>query len=258
MVSWHCSIFLFIARCTQGQLMRLSFLLNSFGQIENDINVSSCNLQSAFPLTISARLFLGRVNEHPWWGSWRQPEKCLMLLFPLGQAEKCLLYPEARIHLCRQCEELQQNKMTIPLTKGQRQAFWSKFKSETENQPCRRWNGGRDGAPLHPERRCIWQPGTILILLETFNLDSLLLGLSGGSIQPGFGIPCCKTHPWYYNQSKYYETQLQVSIREGSEEKKYNYFFLKMNHWCVKQILHLVPSKYLCICFCISVYICPK
>ena len=43
-------------------------------------------------------------------------------------------------------------------------------------------------------------------LLETFNLDSLLLGLSGGSIQPGFGIPCCKTHPWYYNQSKYCET----------------------------------------------------
>ena len=50
-----------------------------------------------------------------------------MLLFPLGQAEKCLLYPEARIHLCykvcRQYEELQQNIMTITLTKGQRQAF---------------------------------------------------------------------------------------------------------------------------------------
>ena len=27
-------------------------------------------------------------------------------------------------------------------------------------------------------------------------------------------------------------------------------FFWKMNHWCVKQILHLVPSKNLYICFC--------
>ena len=27
-------------------------------------------------------------------------------------------------------------------------------------------------------------------------------------------------------------------------------FFLKMNHWCVKQILHLVKFKNLYICFC--------
>ena len=37
-------------------------------------------------------------------------------------------------------------------------------------------------------------------------------------------------------------------------EKKFTHHFLgKMNHWCVKQILHLVPSKNLYICFC---YIC--
>ena len=28
-----------------------------------------------------------------------------------------------------------------------------------------------------------------------------------------------------------------------------HYFFLKMNHWCVKRILHLVPFKNLYICF---------
>ena len=35
-------------------------------------------------------------------------------------------------------------------------------------------------------------------------------------------------------------------------------FFLIMNHWCVKLILHLVPPKILIFAFVISVYICPK
>ena len=35
-----------------------------------------------------------------------------------------------------------------------------------------------------------------------------------------------------------------------SKEKKITHYFLKMNKWCVKQILHLVPSKNLYICFC--------
>ena len=29
-----------------------------------------------------------------------------------------------------------------------------------------------------------------------------------------------------------------------------SFSFLRMNHWCTKQILHLVPSKYIFICFC--------
>ena len=36
----------------------------------------------------------------------------------------------------------------------------------------------------------------------------------------------------------------------STREKIDPYFFLKMNHWCMKQILHLVPSKNLYICFC--------
>ena len=46
-------------------------------------------------------------------------------------------------------------------------------------------------------------------------------------------------------------------IKRKKEKKLTHNFFLKMNHWCLKQILHS-PSKNLYICFwCISLYL-PK
>ena len=42
-------------------------------------------------------------------------------------------------------------------------------------------------------------------------------------------------------------------------KEKLPLFFLEMNHWCVKRILHLVPSKNLYICFCyISLHLLHK
>ena len=102
-------------------------------------------------------------------------------------------------------------------------------------------------SPIHPNVKYKWGKNMALNTYCQYIYKIIVLG-KGSEKKPG------KIVPFWQTPSDSPPPGLPFFPRK----KLTHYFFGKMNHWCVKLILHLVPFKNLFICFCYISFICPK